>query len=224
MTPRIETGQTTRRASVQESEPVATPARRWLARLPLLAFLALVGVFIFALRYGDPSRLPSVLIGKPLPEFVLPAIEGLDRAGTPVPGLASAELAGTGPHVVNVWASWCGPCRIEHPQLETLAQRSRVPLHGINYKDRAADARRFLDGLGNPFERVGVDASGRTAIDLGVYGVPETFLVDARGNIAYRHVGPITPQDLDRTLLPLLDRLKAGEIADPSTANGAATR
>lgn len=171
---------------------------RWLFALPLLAFAALVGYFAAGLG-RDPQELPSALLNRPAPDFALPALLP-DK-----PGLARADLVGA-PMLVNVWASWCGPCRVEHPHLMALAEAG-VPLAGINYKDRTADARRFLAQLGDPFQRIGVDADGRAAIDWGVYGVPETYVVDAGGVIRHRHVGPLTAEAVERTLKPLLKAL-----------------
>jgi cytochrome c biogenesis protein CcmG/thiol:disulfide interchange protein DsbE len=177
------------------------PARRmpvWVV-IPLAVFGALALLFLFRLFAGDPSKLPSALIGRPAPSFTLPALEGLQRDGKPVPGLASADMRG-GVTLVNVWASWCAPCRDEHPLLIELARDPAIRLVGINYKDQPENARRFLASLGNPFAAVGVDASGRAAIDWGVYGVPETFVIAPDGTIAYKHVGPITQATLQGPL------------------------
>lgn len=164
--------------------------RRLSVALPLVIFAALAALLFLRLGAGDPSRLPSALIGKPAPQLVLPALEGLTREGTPLPGLDPAAFQGQ-VTVVNVWASWCVPCRDEHPFLVRLATDRRLTMVGINYKDSADNARRFLDRYGNPFAAVGVDRGGRAAIEWGVYGVPETFLVGRDGRIAYKQVGPI---------------------------------
>lgn len=179
--------------------------------LPLAVFLALAMVFLARLiAGGDPSAIPSALVGEPVPEFTLPPLEGLSRDGAPVPGFASADLE-DGISVVNVFASWCGPCRQEHPLLEELARDPRVQMFGINYKDVPANAVSFLDGLGNPYQAVGVDTRGRTAIDWGVYGVPETFLVDGDGVIREKIVGPLSEQSLAEMLMPKIEALSAGE-------------
>jgi cytochrome c biogenesis protein CcmG/thiol:disulfide interchange protein DsbE len=196
------------------SEPDANAPLRRRARLalflPLAIFLALAMVFLARLMSGgDPAAIPSALVGKPVPEFDLPPLDGLARDGAPVPGLASADLKG-GVSLVNVFASWCGPCRQEHPLLEELARDPRIRVLGINYKDVPANALSFLDSLGNPYRAVGVDSRGRTAIDWGVYGVPETFLVDREGIIREKIVGPITRQSLDEVLMPGIEDLAGG--------------
>lgn len=169
-----------------------TPAgtrRRWLALLPLFVFLALAGVFAAQLLSGrDSSVVPSALIGAQAPQIALPPLEGVA-----LPGLDPAQFAGK-VTLVNVWASWCGPCRQEHPFLMQLAKDERVTVVGLNYKDRPENARRFLGDLGNPYDAIGVDDSGRAAIDWGVYGVPETFLVGKDGKIAWKQVGPFTAE------------------------------
>jgi cytochrome c biogenesis protein CcmG/thiol:disulfide interchange protein DsbE len=180
------------------------PARRLSLALPLLIFAVLAGLFWYALHASDPSLLPSPLIGKHVPEFTLPGIEGLSSDGKEVPGFASTELAQGEPTIVNVFASWCVECQVEHPMLLALGQEPSVRLYGIDYKDDAASARRFLGRYGNPYARVGADVSGRTAIDFGVYGVPETYVVTGDGKIAYRHVGPLTEQAIKDKILPLL--------------------
>jgi cytochrome c biogenesis protein CcmG/thiol:disulfide interchange protein DsbE len=180
------------------------PLRRFGLALPLLVFAALAGLFWYALHGGDPARLPSALIGKPVPDFNLPPIEGLVAGGAPVSGFSSSDLAQGEPTIVNVFASWCAECQVEHPLLMALAKEPGIRLFGIDYKDDAASARRFLGRYGNPYARVGVDGSGRTAIDFGVYGVPETYVVSGDGKIAYRHVGPLTEQAINDKILPLL--------------------
>ena len=176
--------------------------------LPLLLFLALAGLFFFRLGTGDPSRIPSVLIGREAPATNLPALDGLAQNGTPVPGITNDTLKGK-VSVVNVWASWCVPCHDEVPFLDQLGKDKRIQLVGINYKDQADNARRFLNRYGNPFAAVGVDAAGRAAIDWGVYGVPETFVVGRDGRIAYKLIGPITADNLARVLEPAIAKAAA---------------
>jgi cytochrome c biogenesis protein CcmG/thiol:disulfide interchange protein DsbE len=178
------------------SEIAAPPRGRLLYLLPVLIFTALALLFLFRLFTGDPSKVPSALIGRPVPTFALAPLEALkDASGQPIPGLAAADLKGR-TTIVNVWASWCGPCRQEHPILMDLAKDPSVRVVGINYKDNPENARRFLGALGNPFAAVGVDPNGRTAIEWGVYGVPETFVVAPDGTIRHKHIGPLTPETL----------------------------
>jgi len=182
----------------------AASFRRFGPALPLLIFAALAGLFWYALHSGDPSLLPSPLIGKKVPDFALPPIDGLSAGGKEVPGFASPDLAKGEPTIVNVFASWCVECQVEHPLLLALAQSPGVRLYGIDYKDDPASARRFLGRYGNPYARIGADSSGRVAIDFGVYGVPETYVVTGEGKIAYRHVGPLNEQTVRDKILPLL--------------------
>jgi cytochrome c biogenesis protein CcmG, thiol:disulfide interchange protein DsbE len=168
---------------------------RFLHLLPVLVFSALALLFLVRLYSGDPSRVPSALIGRAVPAFALEPLPGLAQAGQPVPGLADGDLKGR-VTVVNVWASWCGPCRQEHPALIELAKNLAIRVVGINYKDNPENARRFLGALGNPFAAVGVDPGGRAAIDWGVTGVPETFVVGPDGTIRHKHIGPILPEHM----------------------------
>ena len=168
--------------------------RLWLAILPVIAFAALALLFWRGLS-GDPSAIPSALIGKPVPEFSLPAIAGMG-----VPGFDSASLKKGQVTVINVWASWCVPCRLEHPLLMQLARRSDIRLVGLNYKDEPENARRFIGTLGQPFAAIGADEAGRAAVDWGVYGVPETFIIDGSGIIRYKWIGPLTEDGLNGTL------------------------
>jgi cytochrome c biogenesis protein CcmG/thiol:disulfide interchange protein DsbE len=183
--------------------------RRLLVLLPLFGFLALAGLFFVRLGAGDASRIPSALIGRDAPQTDLPAVEGLERNGSPVPGIATADFKGT-VTVVNVWASWCVPCHDEAPLLLRLAGDPRIRVVGINYKDQADNARRFLGRYGNPFAASGADANGRAAIEWGVYGVPETFIIGRDGRIAYKLVGPITPDNLDGVVKPEIEKALAG--------------
>jgi cytochrome c biogenesis protein CcmG/thiol:disulfide interchange protein DsbE len=187
------------------SDTVRTPFwRRFGPALPLLVFTCLAGLFWYALLSGDPSRLPSALVGKEVPDFTLPPVDGLLDKGAPTQSFSTSDLKAGTPTVVNVFASWCVPCHEEHPVLIELATQPGIRLYGINYKDDAASARRFLGRFGNPFARVGADATGRIAIDWGVYGVPETYVIGGDGKIAYRHVGPLTEEVIKEKLLPLL--------------------
>jgi len=177
---------------------------------PLAVFVVMAALFALALRGGDPSRLPSALIGKPAPAISLPALEGLSDGTRSVGGFASTDLAKGEVSVVNFWASWCTPCVDEHPLLVALKERTGVKLYGVNYKDQAATARRFLGRYGNPFVAVGVDANGRAAIDWGVTGMPETFIVNGKGEIVYKHVGAISAQTLESKIIPLVRAASAG--------------
>ncbi|HEX9323863.1 MAG TPA: DsbE family thiol:disulfide interchange protein [Xanthobacteraceae bacterium] len=182
---------------------------RLVLLLPLILFLALAALFLIRLGSGDPSRIPSALIGRPAPMTNLPAVPGLERNGKPLPGLDPAAFRGN-VSLVNVWASWCVPCHDEVPFLQQLAQDSRIRLVGINYKDQPDNARRFLNRYGNPYAASGADENGRAAIEWGVYGVPETFLVGRDGRIAYKLVGPINAENFERVLLPELQKALGG--------------
>jgi cytochrome c biogenesis protein CcmG/thiol:disulfide interchange protein DsbE len=197
------------------NETTKVGRRRIAVLVPLAVFLALVLLFLFRLYSGDPSLIPSALIGHPAPQTNLPPVAGLERDGGAVPGVdpASFKDAVT---VVNVWASWCIPCRDEAPLLMQLAQDSRVRLIGINYKDQPDNARRFLGRYGNPFAAAGADESGRAAIEWGVYGVPETFVVGKDARIAYKLVGPITADNFEAVLKPQIEKALAGGLSSPS--------
>ncbi len=184
--------------------------QRWLMALPLVVFAALAAIFWFALGDGDPSRIPSALIGHPAPQTPLPPLQGLASDGAPIPGLDPSIFKGK-VSLVNVWASWCVPCHDEAPLLTELGRDTRLQIVGINYKDSADNARRFLGRYGNPFRIVGVDANGRASIEWGVYGVPETFIVGREGTIMYKLVGPVTPDNINTVLRTEIDKaLKAG--------------
>jgi cytochrome c biogenesis protein CcmG/thiol:disulfide interchange protein DsbE len=192
-----------------EQESARVSRRRIVVLVPLVVFLGLVVLFLIRLHSGDPARIPSALIGHPAPQTSLPPVAGLDRDGEPVPGIDPADFRGA-VTVVNVWASWCVPCHDEAPLLLQLAKDSRLRLVGINYKDQPDNARRFLGRYGNPFAAAGADANGRAAIEWGVYGVPETFVVGRDARIAYKLVGPITADNFDSVLKPEIERALAG--------------
>ena len=187
-----------------ENETPAPPRRRLIVLLPLLVFLGLAGLFLLQLLSGrDEAEVPSALLGLPAPQTNLPALEGSN-----LPGLDSKTFAGK-VTLVNVFASWCAPCREEHPVLLALSQDKRFVMAALNYKDEPQNARRFLGDLGNPFQAIGVDEAGRTAIDWGVYGVPETFVIGKDGKIAYKHVGPLTGESSQTVLMPEIEKALA---------------
>jgi len=187
-----------------EITPERKPRRKLLALLPLVLFLALAGVFLLQLLSGrDESAIPSALIGSPAPQTALPPVEGMG-----LPGLESSAFLGK-VTLVNVWASWCAPCRQEHPLLMALARDKRFAIAGINYKDRPENARGFLGDLGNPFSAIGTDANGRTAIDWGVYGVPESFIVGRDGKILFKQVGPMDERSITTKIMPEIEKALA---------------
>ncbi len=179
-------------------EPARKPEKliRWSFILPVATFAALAAALGVGLTL-NPREIPSALIAKPVPQFTLPGLSGQGD------GLKTADLATGKPQLVNVFASWCVPCRIEHPMLMDLARRG-VVVNGINYKDDAGAAGAWLKQDGNPFARIGADKQGRVSIDFGVYGVPETFVISGDGRIAYKHVGPLTEDAIKNKILPLL--------------------
>jgi cytochrome c biogenesis protein CcmG, thiol:disulfide interchange protein DsbE len=190
----------------RDAEP--KPARRpFLIFAPLVGFAALAVLFLVRLYSGDASLLPSALVGREVPAFALPPVEGL--AGKP--GFSDADLRQDKVTLVNVFASWCVPCRQEHPLLVRLAAdpelaRAGVRLFGLAYKDDPANIARFLAEGGDPFARVGADRNGWTAIDFGVYGVPETFIIKGDGKIAYRFVGPLSEESYRTAILPEIEK------------------
>ncbi|GAA0785682.1 DsbE family thiol:disulfide interchange protein [Roseibium denhamense] len=200
-------------SSADEAREPAGRKRQFplLVLLPLIVFAALAGLFLFQLTLGnDPSKIPSALIDKPAPDLSLPPVDGIVRNGQPVAGFGKADLLGN-ISVVNVFASWCVPCRQEHPLLEDLVERvDGIQLIGINYKDKPENARRFLGSLGNPYRLIGADDAGRAAIDWGVYGVPETFIVDREGVIRYKFIGPLDPESYRSVFLPELEKIRSG--------------
>jgi cytochrome c biogenesis protein CcmG/thiol:disulfide interchange protein DsbE len=177
--------------------------RRLLYLLPVIIFAVIAGYFLWGLSpERDPGNVPTAMIDKPTPDFDLAAVPGLD-----VPGLATADLAGGKVVMVNFFASWCVPCRAEHPYLTAFSEESGVPLYGINHRDKPEDAAAWLAELGNPYRRIGADP-GRAAVDWGVTGVPETFVIDGAGRIRWHHRGPLVPQVIERDLKPLLAALR----------------
>ena len=190
------------------SDQIQAPARRFrpIMLLPLAIFLALAGLFLSQLLSGrDVAAIPSALIGQDAPETKLPPLEGSN-----LPGLDSDQFEGK-VTVLNVFASWCVPCREEHPVLMGLAQDKRYAMAALNYKDKPENARRFFGELGNPFQAIGIDPAGRAAINWGVYGVPETFLIDKSGKITFKYVGPLTPQTAKALLLPDIEKALAAD-------------
>jgi len=179
----------------------AVKSRKLLYVLPVAVFVVIAIAFAIGLTL-DPKKLPSMLIGKTVPEFDLPPVAGRD----PSTGLSTANLKGQ-VSLVNVWASWCTECKAEHPFLMELAASGVVPVHGLNYKDKPVDAQNWLDNLGDPYERTGVDRDGRVAIDWGVYGVPETFLVNKKGEVVYKHIGALSWKSFDEKVRPLLKQM-----------------
>lgn len=181
-------------------------------RLVLLAPTAIFAALALGFGYGlkrNPQDIPSALIGKPVPEFQLPPVQGRPL------GLSSADLTGE-VSLVNVFASWCTACRYEHPLFIRLKAEGVVPIHGLNYKDAPEDAAAWLDELGDPYTRTGADRNGRVAIDWGVYGVPETFVISAEGRIVHKHIGPLRENDLGETILPMIEALRRGDTSSSS--------
>jgi len=163
-------------------------------------FVLLAALLGFGLT-NDPSEVPTALTGRALPDFDLPPLDAATK------GLATSDVEPGKVTVINVFASWCVPCRAEHPMLQRIAELDGVALYGIDYKDKPEDARAFLDEFGDPFARIGADRDGRVGIDLGVYGVPETFFIGPDGKIRYKHIGPIMEEHLEKRILPLIARL-----------------
>lgn len=179
--------------------------------VPVVLFLVLVVALAWGLT-RDPRELPSALIGKPVPDFSLPPVQGRTL------GLARTDLIGE-VSLVNVFASWCTACREEHPIFMQLKADDVVPIHGLNHRDRPEDAAKWLDDLGDPYTRTGADLNGRVSIDWGVYGVPETFVIGRDGRIAYKHIGAVTPDILQTKILPLVESLRRAETV-PSNSSG----
>ena len=187
-------------ARPREDRPLRHARRTWAFVLPLLVFFGLAAALGWGLT-RDPRELPSALIGKPVPDFSLPPVQGRTL------GLSSDDLRGE-VSLVNVFASWCTACRDEHPLFMRLKEAGAVPIHGLNSQDAPGDAAAWLDTLGDPYTRTGADRNGRVAIDWGVYGVPETFVIDRQGRIAHKHAGPVTQQALAEVILPMIAELR----------------
>ena len=172
--------------------------------LPFAVFIA-IGLALMAGLRRDPRELPSALVGKPAPAFELPVLEADGRT------VRASDMRGK-VWMLNVWASWCGPCQLEHPLIMDLAKQTRVPVVGLNYKDKPEAARAWLQRLGNPYSATLVDPDGRTGIDFGVYGVPETFVIDGEGIVRFRQAGPLTAEALEKRVLPLMRQLEMGRV------------
>lgn len=189
-----------------QDKPAGSRMRVLLALLPLVIFATLAAIFFFQLRSGrDVSEIPSALIGTQAPFRDLEPLAGAMRDGVPVPAL-TAEAAKGKLTLVNFWASWCVPCRQEHPVIMALAQDPRLTVLGVNYKDDNENALRFLGELGNPFAAIGLDPNGKMAIDFGVYGIPESYLVGPDGTILYKKVGPFDEDSLKNGLMPAIEK------------------
>ncbi len=179
-------------------------SRRWLPLGIFIALAILLGAGVLMSRNPDRDAIPSPLIGKPAPEFALPDLFRPERTVT------LGDLRGA-PFVMNVWGSWCVACRDEHAALSAFAETKRVRVIGYNWKDEPEDAKRWLAQLGNPYYTVVQDIEGRTALDFGIYGAPETFLIDAAGMIRWKHVGVLTPELIEQQLLPILEQVEQGK-------------
>lgn len=194
-----------RHGTIDSTAPAAAASggvwrRRFLYATPTVGFAGLAAVLGWGLT-RNPRELPSALIGRAVPEFSLPPVQGRTL------GLSSADLRGE-VSLVNVFASWCTACRVEHPLFMAMARAEEVSIHGLNYRDAPADAARWLDALGDPYTRTGADRDGRVGVEWGIYGVPETFVIGADGRVMRRHAGPVTPRVLNGTIRPLIARLR----------------
>jgi cytochrome c biogenesis protein CcmG/thiol:disulfide interchange protein DsbE len=197
----------TANASPEQTPGNAKPKTTLL--LPLILAGLMLALLFVALRSGDHQALPSALIGKPVPEFALAPIPNAQGENGPIPGLSSAAFKTGKVSILNVWATWCAPCVAEYPLLIELSQQG-IPIYGIYYKDKPEAARRFLATHGNPFRAIGADESGFTAIDFGVYGVPETFVIDGDGKIAFRYPGPLSPDVINGKIMPAIKKAERG--------------
>ncbi|MDD9726074.1 DsbE family thiol:disulfide interchange protein [Roseovarius sp. SK2] len=178
------------------------PKTSFLMVLPPVIFAALAAVFYIGMQREDPDALPSAIKGKPAPAVALTPLEGK----TP---FTDAELRSGGVKLVNYWASWCAPCRVEHPHLEALAEEG-VTIYGVNYKDQPGNALGFLEELGDPYTAIGADPNGRMALDWGLYGVPETYVIDGEGRVVLRFPGPITERVLEGQIRPAIEKARGG--------------
>jgi cytochrome c biogenesis protein CcmG/thiol:disulfide interchange protein DsbE len=174
--------------------------KRLFFLVPVVVFVGLAWLLYVGLFQGPPSLLPSPLVGKPAPDIALPALDAQAQ------NFDRAELGQGRPIIVNFWASWCVPCRLEHSTLQALAARKGITLYGVDYKDKPEDARAFLSELGNPFGKINEDREGRVSIDWGVTGVPETFVIDSKGIIRVHYAGPLNDQVVEQLILPALEK------------------
>lgn len=189
-------------------------SKRFLLFMPIVVFVGIAISFAWGLT-RDPKILPSTLIGKSVPQFNLPPVKGRSL------GQSTADLRGE-VSLVNVFASWCVECRLEHPLIMQMKSQGVVTIHGLNYKDRPDDAERWLNALGNPYTRTGADINGRAGIEWSVYGVPETFVVSKEGRIAYKHIGPLSAEVLEKKIISLIQTLKEQPSPQLEPAKGAA--
>ena len=201
---------------MNESQAESVEQRSKLRFAPLILFVLLAVLFLSRLFYGDASRIPSALIGKPAPNFNLAALPDLKD----IPGLKTDDLRQGHVSIVNIFASWCAPCRQEHPILMALSRdpelrANEVEIYGLSYKDEPENAKSFLQEDGNPFQRIGVDPAGRIAIDFGVYGVPETFIITGEGKISYKFIGPLTSSAMTTVLIPEIRKALKSNIKGP---------
>ncbi len=195
---------------VKVGQPVARKARfnkgSLLFLAPLIIVVMLSIIFVFRLFSGDTTKLPSALIAKPVPEFNLSGIPNLVHNGSAVPGFSSGDLKKGQVSLVNMFASWCLECKQEHDILLKLGKDERISLYGLDYKDDTEKARLFLNSYGNPYKAVGVDRKGSAAIDWGLYGVPETFIISGKGRILYKKIGPMTEETLQSEIMPEIEK------------------
>ena len=184
------------------SNKITANQRIWFPYVLIpIAFIIIAGVLAWQLLTGTPDKIPSALIDKPIPQFELPPVPGWEN------GLTNKDIEKGGISLVNVFASWCGPCRVEHPLLMEIAKENLIPIWGLNYKDQKEDSKKWLSEFGNPYKQIGWDITGRVGINWGVYGVPETFVIDDRGRIIYKHIGLLSPKDWKEKIVPVINTL-----------------